>query len=156
MKTGGSGNRSLPANSPSNSAIYRSTKFLQRPRSTKLRYHEKVDELRSLHKQSSELNPEVSEALSEVLFSPCVLSHTRSVEVQVTAARLYQGSVPEVLHLDNNNNNNNNNFAIRRSASVLCTSRAFAALALSKLGLSDSETKQDSKTRLRGGHELRS
>ena len=27
------------------------------------------------------------------------------MEVQVTAARLYQGSVPEVLHLDNNNNN---------------------------------------------------
>ena len=43
---------------------------------------------------------------------------------------------------DNNDNDNNNNnfFAIERSASVLCTSRAITAVALSKFELSDSET----------------
>ena len=36
--------------------------------------------------------------------------------------------------------NNNNFFAIERGASVLCTLRAITAVALSKLGLPDSET----------------
>ena len=58
---------------------------------------EKVDGLRSLHKQSSTLKSAKHSAKSSLAQA---LSHTRSVEVQVTAARLYQGSVPEVLHLD--------------------------------------------------------
>ena len=47
------------------------------------------------------------------------------------------------LAINNNNNNNNNNnfFAIERGASVLCTWRAISRrVALSKLGLPDSET----------------
>ena len=61
-------------------------------------------------------------------------------KLRYSRGRLNRGGNNNNNNNNNHNHNHNHNFAIERGASVLCTLRAITAVALSKLGLPDSET----------------